>query len=174
MQKGRTMQKSANILVIEDSASQAAWLRLILMRAGYVVQVESDGFVGWHVASLNPPDLMVLDLNLPTLNGFQILLRLKRGTATQHIPVIMLTRRDRKWEKEQALILEADYFLSKVDCIGNPQGEQLLLATVEHLLQQQRPRPTILQGSSHFLSFLDTSSIDSMPLRFRRDTELSS
>ena len=104
-----------DILVIEDSSSQALQLQLILQRAGYRVVVAADGVVGWQVACDLQPRLILLDVELPSLDGFQILSRLKRGRTTANIPVIMLTNRDHISSVERAIELGVDDYLPKQD-----------------------------------------------------------
>jgi DNA-binding response OmpR family regulator len=117
-----------NILLIEDSPSQALQLQLILERAGYHVAVVTDGAAGWQAACDQLPELILLDVELPTLDGFQVLSRLKRSSATAAIPVIMLTNRDHISSVERAIELGVDDYLSKQDV------EQQLCVIVRQLL----------------------------------------
>ncbi|MBX0331498.1 response regulator [Oscillochloris sp. ZM17-4] len=104
-----------DILLIEDSQSQAVRFRLMLERAGYSVQIVADGAAGWRAACAHPPRLILLDIDLPSLDGFQILGRLKRDRATSTIPVVMLTHRDNVKSVQQAIDLGADDYLFKDD-----------------------------------------------------------
>ena len=104
-----------DILLIEDSSSQALQLQLILQRAGYRVAVVADGVVGWQAACDQQPRLILLDVELPSLDGFQVLSRLKRGRVTADIPVIMLTNRDHISSVERAIELGVDDYLPKQD-----------------------------------------------------------
>src|SRR5690349_12408190 len=99
---------SGRILLIEDSLAQALRFQLLLERHGYTVEVVGDGRLGWQRAYAAPPDLVLLDIDLPTLDGFQVLARLKRARATAAIPVIMLTNREHILQVERALALGAD------------------------------------------------------------------
>jgi twitching motility two-component system response regulator PilH len=111
------MNQSSYILLIEDSPSQALQFQLLIKRyTGHEVRVVSDGAEGWNVACSSQPLLIMLDINLPTLDGFQVLNRLKRGRLTSHIPVIMLTTSDRISDVERALSLGASDYLFKDDC----------------------------------------------------------
>ena len=106
-----------DILLIEDSASQALRFRLMLERSGYRVRVATDGSAGWRLASQHQPRLILLDVDLPSLNGFQVLARLKRGRDTAAIPVIMLTAREHVSNVERAIELGADDYLPKEDAL---------------------------------------------------------
>lgn len=122
------MNDGYDILLIEDSPSQALQFQLILQRAGYRVRVVGDGAEGWRVACDDTPRLILLDVDLPSLDGFQVLARLKRGHVTARIPVIMLTHREHVSNILQALDLGADDYLPKPDAATQLQSivEQLL------------------------------------------------
>lgn len=104
-----------DILIIEDSPSQALQFRLKLEQAGYRVQVAATGMEGWRAASALQPGLILLDIDLPELDGFQVLSRLKRDRATRHIPVVMLTHREHVSSVQRAIDLGADDYLFKDD-----------------------------------------------------------
>ncbi|MFL5803251.1 MAG: PleD family two-component system response regulator [Roseiflexaceae bacterium] len=123
-------------MLIEDSPSQALQLRLLLERSGYRVVVVGDGAAGWRAAVDHPPRLILLDVELPTLNGFQILLRLKRDRVTAAIPVVMLTSTEHISAVLRALNLGAADYLPK------PDAAQQLCAVVEQLLRLgEQPEP---------------------------------
>jgi len=87
-------QTSKTILVIEDSVTQALHLQALLAEAGLQVICAQDGQAGLKMAHESHPDLIVLDVQLPDMNGFQVCQDLKSQNDTQHIPVIMFTRHD--------------------------------------------------------------------------------
>jgi DNA-binding response OmpR family regulator len=109
------MNTVIDILLIEDSPSQALRFRLMLQKDGYLVDIAADGAEGWRRACDEHPRLILLDIDLPSLNGFQVLARLKRGRATADIPVIMLTHRDHIQNVTRALELGANDYLFKDD-----------------------------------------------------------
>jgi DNA-binding response OmpR family regulator len=82
------------ILVIEDSTTQALHLQALLEQVGLRVLLAHDGQEGLHMAQKSRPDLIVLDLEIPEMNGLQVCLRLKDVRETVSIPVIMFTRHD--------------------------------------------------------------------------------
>ena len=125
------MSTAYDILLIEDSPTQALQFQLVLQRAGYRMRVIADGAEGWRTACADLPRLILLDVDLPTLDGFQVLARLKRGRATAKIPIIMLTHREHVSNVLQALDLGADDYLPKPDALALLQGavEQLLAIT---------------------------------------------
>lgn len=134
------MDEQRTILLIEDSRSQALAFRLSLQREGYEVRVATDGDEGWQQACMNPPHLILLDINLPILDGFQVLTRLKCGRSTANIPVIMLTRCDYLSTVERAIALGADGYLFKDDCNSQGCGLYQICATVNQFL---RPKTTL-------------------------------
>jgi DNA-binding response OmpR family regulator len=122
------MNNTYDILLIEDSPSQALQFRLMLERAGYRVRVVIDGAEGWHVACADLPKLILLDIDLPTLGGFQILARLKRDRVTTAIPVLMLTNREHISNVERAISLGVDNYIFKDDAV-----EQVCAAVIQLL-----------------------------------------
>ena len=125
------MNQRCDILLIEDSPSQALRTKLILQQAGYNVQVAPDGLQGWRHARLHAPRLVLLDVDLPNLNGFQVLTNLKQNRMTRTIPVVMLTDHDRLHDVEHALELGADDYLPKQDAL------EQLCAIVQQFLSVQ-------------------------------------
>src|SRR5262245_27688200 len=126
------MTEGPDILLIEDSPAQALQLQLILQRAGYRVLIIADGAEGWRAACDQLPRLILLDVELPTLDGFQVLARLKRGRTTSDIPVIMLTSADHVSSVERAIELGVDDYLPKQDT------PYQLCAIVKQFLDAQR------------------------------------
>lgn len=108
---------ACTILLIEDSPSQARLFQMLLERAGYRVSIAADGALGWRHACDTRPDLILLDIGLPTLDGFQVLDLLKGGRDTAGIPVIMLTQRDHVCDVMRAIEIGADDYLPKEDAL---------------------------------------------------------
>lgn len=132
------MSNSANtyILLIEDSPSQALQFRLLIQRfTGCPVRVFHDGIEGWKYACSHPPTLVLLDINLPMLDGFQILGRLKRYQDTAKVPVVMLTTSDNIGDVEQAIALGADDYLFKDDLFKSKEAAEQLYATIKQFLE---------------------------------------
>lgn len=109
------VNEETEILLIEDSPSQALCFKLLLQRAGYQVQIIADGAEGWRRVCACQPRLILLDIDLPSLDGFQILSRLKRGRSTSWVPVIMLTNRNHVSNVLRAMELGAQDYLFKDD-----------------------------------------------------------
>jgi DNA-binding response OmpR family regulator len=82
------------ILLVEDSTTQALHLKMLLEAEGLQVEWASTGGAGVQMACQLLPDLVILDLQMPDMNGFQVCQRLKEVQDTAAIPIIMLTRHD--------------------------------------------------------------------------------
>src|SRR5690242_12458674 len=99
------------VLVIEDEPNIASFARMYLEAAGFRVQVEGRGDEGLKTAERERPSLIVLDLMLPGMDGYEITRRLRQGDG--QIPIIMLTARDDAVDKVVGLELGADDYLTK-------------------------------------------------------------
>lgn len=108
------------ILVVEDHGPLRAQIVALLLGAKWRVDEASDGRLGLQLALEQPPDVMVLDLGLPGLDGLKLCQQL-RAQADRHIPVLMLTARDSLADKGQGFAAGADDYLLKPFA-----GEELL------------------------------------------------
>jgi DNA-binding response OmpR family regulator len=126
------------ILLIEDSTSQALLFQRLLQRAGYHVFLSSDGGDGLAQACAIEPTLILLDVNLPVMNGLQVLSRLKRHHPTADIPVVMLSDCDAVSEVEQAIELGANGYLFKKDYVLF-HGVKRFLSAIVQVLQGAQP-----------------------------------
>lgn len=101
------------VLVIEDEPENQLVIRMILETEGFdVVQVE-DGHHGFDAARAEQPDLILLDVMMPDINGFDVFGQLRHSTDTQHIPVIMLTALAQRWDVERAVRVGVDDYVMK-------------------------------------------------------------
>jgi DNA-binding response OmpR family regulator len=82
------------ILIVEDSSTQALHLQVLLEQEELNVVLAHDGRLGLQMAQQLHPDLVVLDVQMPEMNGFQVCQQLKKARETADIPVIMFTRHD--------------------------------------------------------------------------------
>ncbi|MGB0498171.1 MAG: response regulator transcription factor [Rubricella sp.] len=104
---------SAKVLIVEDEANIADALAFILGRAGYDVQVESDGATAPDRIRALRPDLVVLDVMLPGLSGFDILRQMRADDALSAIPVMMLTAKGQERDRATAESIGANLFVTK-------------------------------------------------------------
>ena len=101
------------ILVVDDEADVVELLAFNLRQAGYDVTVANSGESGLNSALAQPPDLIVLDVMLPEIDGFAICEILRRQTGTAHVPIILLTACASEDARVIGLQLGADDYMSK-------------------------------------------------------------
>lgn len=103
------------ILVIEDERKIARWVRTYFEQDGFTVLLADDGPTGLSLAQAEQPDLIVLDLNLPGLDGLKLCQRLRRQSnrAVATVPIIMLTARVEEADRLAGLDLGADDYITK-------------------------------------------------------------
>jgi len=118
---------AARVLVIDDDADIRGLVAELLGRAGLEVEGAPDGRVGLRAFHKSPPDLVVLDVSMPELDGWQTLERIR---DLSDVPVIMLTARGEELERVRGLKAGAD------DYVVKPFGRQELVARVEALLRR--------------------------------------
>jgi two-component system, OmpR family, phosphate regulon response regulator PhoB len=102
-----------DVLLIEDSKTQAAQIKATLESVGLQVRVAYDGQDGLREVMERRPDLIVLDVKLPGMDGFQVCRRLKRTPETQSIPIIMLTEKDGAQSTMSGIQAGADDYIPK-------------------------------------------------------------
>jgi signal transduction histidine kinase/DNA-binding response OmpR family regulator/putative methionine-R-sulfoxide reductase with GAF domain len=110
------------VLVVDDHADDRKLLRRILEEAGYIVDEAAGGTEAIVKIHEEPPDLVVLDLMMPEVDGFAVLENLKSSEVTRQIPVVVVTAKELKAEERQALYMRAEALLQK----GIFNQEQLL------------------------------------------------
>lgn len=135
------------ILIVEDEQKTGDYLKQGLSEAGFVVDLVRDGLDGVHQALTNDYELIVLDVMLPKLDGWQALQRIRQGG--KHMPVLFLTARDQIEDRVKGLELGADDYLVK------PFAFSELLARVRTLLRRGKVKePELLQVADLELDIL--------------------
>ena len=127
-------KKKARILIIDDDVGFRDLLRIHLSAAGYKVQVAEDGVAGGRALLEQPPDLIVSDVNMPFLDGFELLSLMRSDESTASIPVILLSGRSDGDTMAKAVELGAADFLTK------PVTRDQLLESVQACLERSRGR----------------------------------
>jgi two-component system response regulator MprA len=148
---GGSGKRSVRILVVEDEPSIAGFVRRGLHFEGYEVDVVGDGPSALRTLRDRPPDLLVLDVMVPGVDGLEIARRLRAAEAAEHapaIPILMLTARDAVADRVTGLRSGADDYLVK------PFDFDELLARIEALLRRARAAETPA-GSREILRFAD-------------------
>ena len=106
----------AKILIVDDSPTELHVLSQMLSKGGYETVTAEDGEEGIERAKSELPDLILMDVVMPGLNGFQATRKLSRDATTKHIPVVMVTTKDqdtdREWGMRQGAV---EYLVKPVD-----------------------------------------------------------
>ena len=137
------VERRPRILVVEDDPTVAEVVARYLRRDGCDVEMVADGRVAVDRARAHPPDLMILDLMLPGLDGLEVFRRLRSFAPT---PVIMLTARGDEDDRVLGLELGAD------DYVAKPFSPRELTARVKSVLRRAEGRmPVVPPGSAHLL-----------------------
>ena len=119
------------ILVVEDDPASSRLISYTLERAGYQVLTAPNGLEGLGKAQEEEPDLVILDVMLPGLDGFQVCRRLRAESRTRHLPILMLSAKAQEIDKATGLKVGADDYLTK------PADPSELVARVQNLLAQE-------------------------------------
>jgi two-component system, OmpR family, alkaline phosphatase synthesis response regulator PhoP len=120
-----------NILVVEDEDDIAELVRYNLAKQNYSVAIASSGEKGLETARRNKPDLVLLDLMLPGMDGLEVCRALKSEHATRDVPIVMVTARGEETDVVAGLELGADDYVTK------PFGITVLLARVRAVLRRR-------------------------------------
>jgi DNA-binding response OmpR family regulator len=162
LDQSRGEQEMHRILVVDDDPAITSVLRRGLSYEGFVVDIASSGREGLSIARDRPPDMVVLDIMMPDLDGLEVLKRIR--AADPRLPVLMLTARDAPNDQVEGLETGAD------DYVVKPFTFEVLLARIHALLRRQEAeRPPVMRFAG--LS-LDTGTRQA--LRGKRFIELTS
>jgi putative two-component system response regulator len=121
----------ATVLVVDDEEPIRAFLRRLLEREGFAVREAADGTAALATIAASPPDVVLLDVNLPGPNGFEVCRRLRLDVASRLLPIIIVTGRDATTDRVEGLESGADDFLTK------PLDTAELLARVRSLARMK-------------------------------------
>jgi two-component system phosphate regulon response regulator PhoB len=124
-----------HILVVEDEPDQQELLRFNLAREGYKVSCADNGREAVKMILAEPPDLVVLDLMLPGIDGLEVCKAMRKHATTAHVPIVMLTAKAEDSDVVTGLELGADDYVTK------PYSPRVLLARVKAVLRTRRTRP---------------------------------
>jgi len=136
--KNHKNKAKANILVVDDTVANLRLLSKILSTHGYLVRLARDGELALTSARFNPPDLILLDITMPGMNGYQVCTQLKADERTRDIPIIFISALNEVLDKVKA------FSVGGVDYITKPFQVEEVLARIEtHLtLRKQQNRLT--------------------------------
>lgn len=120
------------ILIVEDSPTQALLAQALLDGAGYEVETAENGQVGLQKALADPPDLVIADIQMPVMDGYEMTRRLKRDPRTKRVPVLMLTAKEQPLDVVHGLEAGADQFVTK------PYQKEELLRRIASLFEERK------------------------------------
>lgn len=124
---------AAKLLLVEDDPSLSELLEFRFQNEGYDVRCTADGDEALILAAEDTPDLVILDWMIEGTSGIEVCRRLRRDTATAHVPIIMLTAREAEDDRIRGLDTGADDYLTK------PFSPRELLARVSAVMRRIRP-----------------------------------
>ncbi len=125
-------QERSRVLVVDDSLTVREVERKLLESHGYSVDVAVDGMDGWNTVRVNEYDLVISDVDMPRMNGIELVTMIKNDPKLRKLPVMIVSYKDRPEDRERGLEAGADYYLAKgsfhddglieavVDLIGEP------------------------------------------------------
>lgn len=116
------------ILIVEDEESLLKLESILLTSKGYQVQGVTNGQAALEAIEADPPDLVLLDIMLPEIDGFEVCQRIKQNEATKHIPVIMLTAKKSREDMSRGEKVGADWYITK------PFKSAMVIETIQRFL----------------------------------------
>jgi two-component system cell cycle response regulator DivK len=122
----------AKVLYIEDNVENRTLVKRVLEVEGYVVLEADDGIDGLRVVREEAPDLILIDINLPEIDGYEITTRLRQMEGLNNIPIVALTANVLKGDRERSLDAGCDGYIQK------PIDVDLLPAQIAAFLRQAR------------------------------------
>ncbi len=137
---------TANILVVDDDPTIREYVRLHLASANFEVQVADDGATAYEMALLNPPDLILSDISMPNMDGFQFLEKIRANPKLADIPIILLTQHSDSSVFRRGMDLGADDFLAKPvrrnDLLTSISSRLKRLEGMRRSVENNLPSPT--------------------------------
>ncbi|MBS0569147.1 MAG: twitching motility response regulator PilH [Proteobacteria bacterium] len=118
----------ARILIVDDSPSQLVGLKRIVEKLGHQVVTAEDGSAGVEAAKREVPDLILMDVVMPNLNGFQATRTISKDAKTSHIPIVLVTTKDQETDRVWGIRQGAKAYVTK------PVNEGELVDTINKYL----------------------------------------
>jgi two-component system sensor histidine kinase and response regulator WspE len=122
-----TARKRKRILAVDDSLAVRELVRKLLAGRGYLADVAVDGMDGWNAVLTGQYDLVITDVDMPRMDGIELVARIKKDPNLKSIPVMIVSYKDQDEERLRGLAAGADYYLTK----GSFHDETLLQAVMD-------------------------------------------
>src|SRR5688500_19900835 len=113
MSSTSTVGEKACVLIVDDQIHNTELLKVMLMPEGYQLLTAASGEEALNIVARQPPDLILLDVMMPGMNGYEVAAKLKDRLGSKHIPIIMVTALDDRAGRLLGLNAGADDFLTK-------------------------------------------------------------
>ena len=123
----------ARILIVDDSPSQLMGIRRIVEKLGHEALTAEDGAAGVEAAKRELPDLILMDVVMPNLNGFQATRSITREPSTKHIPIVLVTTKDQDTDRVWGMRQGAKAYITK------PFSESELADMIQQMLGGELP-----------------------------------
>ena len=141
---GPDFPRTPKVLVVDDNPLNREVLEIHFTQLGAEVQTAADGFQALETATRNAPDLILLDIQMPRMDGYEACRYLKTHPATQFVPIVMVTALDSDEDKIRAIQAGADDFITK------PVRPKVFVSKVKALLKRtgaERPEGQVLEAN---------------------------
>lgn len=119
----------SKILVVEDSVTQREMMKTLLEGSGLKVTIANDGIEALKIIQQQQPNLILLDIVMPKMNGYEVCRQIKSNAKTQHLPVVMCSAKGEEFDRYWGMKQGADAYIAK------PFQPTELVGTVKQLLQ---------------------------------------
>ncbi|MGK7924109.1 MAG: PAS domain S-box protein [Spirulina sp.] len=143
----------SNILVVDDTPANLRLLTELLSQQGYDVRPALNGTLALAAAQMMPPDLILLDIMMPDLDGYEVCTQLKADDRTRHIPVIFISALDNPKDKVKA------FRVGGIDYIPKPFQKEEILARVENQLRLLRANAALQESEERFRAIFANAGI---------------
>lgn len=128
-------EQRKRVLIVDDSLTVRELQRKLLEHYGYRVEVAVDGMDGWNALRQTPFDLVVSDVDMPRLDGIELVRRIRQDPSLKALPVMILSYKDREDDRQRGLEAGADYYLTK----GSFQSDALIDAVIDLIGEAATP-----------------------------------
>jgi twitching motility two-component system response regulator PilH len=132
----------ARILIVDDSPSQLMGIRRIVEKLGHEALTAEDGAAGVEAAKREIPDLILMDVVMPNLNGFQATRSITREPSTKHIPIVLVTTKDQDTDRVWGMRQGAKAYITK------PFSESELADMIQQMLGGDAPAAPVEDGGA--------------------------
>ncbi|ASC70198.1 hypothetical protein XM38_011280 [Halomicronema hongdechloris C2206] len=122
----------STILIVDDSSTLREMIAGLLIKLGMTVTEAKDGVEAQQILQTNPPDLMVLDIIMPNMNGYELCRWAKNNPSTKDIPIVICSSKGEEFDRHWGMKQGADAYIAK------PFRPSEMVETVKQLLRQRR------------------------------------